>query len=327
MPTGSLNYIELRTLTGGHPGIIDVACPLCGPECRAAINRKREVLRIWDDGDFITYKCARCPAKGWAKPDRAAVYEPAARPKRVAPPAQDRAEIARFLWDKAEPFVGSLAEKYLAVRRCCISSPALRFLPGGSKYAPAMIARFGDGAVTGVHLTKLQADGSGKAGTAKDKIMIGPSMGQPIMLWSSADSSDLVIAEGNEDGASLALCRDWSVWVAGSAGRMAQITDKAAEFERVYFALDNDKAGHAALVHAQAVRPDVIPLNFAKALGIADCLDANKALLKYGSDAVSATIDWSAAKAAFATKQITFHQMLREISLAEGVFRRIASSL
>jgi hypothetical protein len=44
-----------------------------------------------------------------------------------------------------------------------------------------MIARFDFGDVTGIHLTKLKPDGSGKPGAEKDKLMIGPSRGQPVI--------------------------------------------------------------------------------------------------------------------------------------------------
>ena len=50
--------------------------------------------------------------------------------------------------------------------------------------------------VMGVHLTLLKADGSGKAGTGRDKIMIGPSSGWPIVLASPNDVGGLAITEG-----------------------------------------------------------------------------------------------------------------------------------
>ena len=48
-----------------------------------------------------------------------------------------------------------------------------------------MIARFGISVateLTGVHLTLLRGDGRDKAGTDRDKIMVGPSKGSPIVL-------------------------------------------------------------------------------------------------------------------------------------------------
>ena len=48
-----LSFEQLRELSGDHP-VSDVACPLCGP-AKSAAGRRRKVLRIWDDEDFITY--------------------------------------------------------------------------------------------------------------------------------------------------------------------------------------------------------------------------------------------------------------------------------
>ncbi len=56
----SIPFDQLRELNTGAAGIADVRCPLCGPSRKQPINRSRKVLRIWDDGDFISYTCARC---------------------------------------------------------------------------------------------------------------------------------------------------------------------------------------------------------------------------------------------------------------------------
>jgi hypothetical protein len=62
--------LDLAALAGGRFGVVDVACPLCGPERRHAVNSRRKVMRIWrDDPRFATYHCAvRCarlqPSRG-----------------------------------------------------------------------------------------------------------------------------------------------------------------------------------------------------------------------------------------------------------------------
>ena len=60
--------------------------------------------------------------------------------------------------------------------------------------------------VSGVHITRLLEDGTGKASDAegRSKVMVGPSMGLPIVLAPVSDSGGLVITEGVEDGLSLA---------------------------------------------------------------------------------------------------------------------------
>lgn len=315
---------QLRTLNAGRVGAVDAACPKCGQKCRSPANRKRRVLRIWDDGNFVTYKCARCEARGFAHDQHAGGM--ASRPKpetRAEPDRQDRAELARYLWARSLPLAGSLTELYLLSRQCLVTSSALRFLSARDEHPPAMIARFGvDGQITGVHLTKLKSDGSAKAGGEKDKIMIGPSVGQPIVVHDNPERSELLIAEGIEDAASLALCTGWTAWAAGSAGRIAQIVDVAQQFEAIYLAVDGDHAGRQALERTRTVRTDVIPVRLALVFGAK--FDANKVLIKHGRDALLAAIEWAESHARLARREIGFEAMVRASMRAEGVFRMIA---
>jgi Toprim domain len=84
-----------------------------------------------------------------------------------------------------------------------------------------------DVAVTGVHLTRLRPDGSGKAvfddPDESPKVMIGHSIGSPIVLAAPNDTLGLVVTEGIEDGLSVHEATGAGVWVAGSAGRMAAL--------------------------------------------------------------------------------------------------------
>lgn len=315
----------LHNLTGGRRGIHDVACPACGPECKSAANRNRKVLRVWDDGEFVTYKCARCEAKGWAK-DGGVGGLARARPSPL--PTEDKSELALFLWGKSTPAVGSIVQTYLTSRSCWVESAALRFLPGRGEHPPAMIARFGGEAVTGVHLTKLAADGSGKAGSDPDKVMIGPSNGQPIIICDNPDREELVIAEGIEDTASVVTATGWSGWAAGSAGRIPSVVAAAARYSKVYLAVDHDRAGKVALDRSLTVRPDLIPLRFAKMLGAAkENLDANKALIRFGAPVLLATIDLCEAQAAYVRREIGFHALQHAVNLAGIAYRPFSESL
>jgi hypothetical protein len=59
--SGTLSLYQIDQVTGGRLGRLDVACPMCGPERRSAMNRARKVLRIWRlTPGFATYHCARC---------------------------------------------------------------------------------------------------------------------------------------------------------------------------------------------------------------------------------------------------------------------------
>jgi hypothetical protein len=323
----ALDLAQLRGLSGGAERI-DVACPLCGPWRRTPSNRSRKVLRIWDDGSFVTYKCARCEAHGWARDasgEHHITPRPGPWPAPRQQPAAAKAALAAFLWGRSRPLAGTVAATYLQARCCFIDHSNfdhsnLRFLPARGAHPPAMIAQF---CPTGVHLTKLKADGSGKAGTANDKIMLGPSVGYPIVIADNPDHAELVVTEGIEDAASLALATGWTAWAAGSAGRIAGVLPAAKEFERVFIGVDCDAAGRAALDRARAVRADVIPLHIAKALGRRHRLDANQALIRYGADVVLAAIEWCDAQNRFATGQIGFHAMQRDVGRAERIFKHL----
>jgi hypothetical protein len=158
-----------------------------------------------------------------------------------------------------------------------------------------------------VHLTKLAADGTGKAGTDKDKIMLGPSNGQPIVVADNPEHGELLIAEGIEDALSLALVTGWTAWAAGSASRIASVLPAATAFERIYIAVDDDAAGTHALARGRPVCREVIPLRIAKALGRRDRLDANKCLIAFGADALILAIEWAEAQDALARKRVGFH--------------------
>jgi len=288
-----LSFDTLRASARGK--ITDIACPNCGQSCKTPSNRIRKVLRIWDDGgDFITYSCARCGESGWVRDDtgRSTPRRRMAPAKRVDHPAPDKSATARFLLERSRAGGGSLTEVYLRSRQCWDASLSVRYLEPQNGYPPAMIARFGlCGEITGVHITRLKPDGTDKAGTDKDKIMIGPSMGQPIVVYENPKRPELAICEGIEDAASIAVSAGLTCWAAGSAGRIAALMPATRNFEHVYVAADNDFAGKRALQLAREKRSDIIPLDFGE-------LDANDTLLKHGADAILTAIAASIREAA-----------------------------
>jgi hypothetical protein len=82
-----------------------------------------------------------------------------------------------------------------------------------------MITRLGGaGPVTGIHLTRLRADGTGKADVEKPKIMLGPSQGEPIIVHDNPERLDLFIGEEMEDAASIAVATGSTCWAAGISG-------------------------------------------------------------------------------------------------------------
>jgi hypothetical protein len=105
-----------------------------------------------------------------------------------------------------------------------------------------------DSAVTGVHLTRLKPDGSGKA-VFEDphepaKVMIGCSSGSPIVLAPPNDLLGLAITEGIEDALSIHESTGLGVWAAGSAGRMAALAAAVPDYiNTVTMSADDDAAG------------------------------------------------------------------------------------
>lgn len=285
----ALNAAQLLELSG-RQSITDIACPHCGPNRRAAHNQIRKVMRVWNDGNgFLTYHCERCGESGWAIDQHSGSTD---RPRRqtapIKPETTERAELAAVFWSRRRPARGSLAQRYLQSRDCYIRSDAIAFLPARGDHGPAMIARFGfSGEVTGVHLTRLAPDGRGKAGTDKDKFMLGPSQGQPIIVQDNLERLDLFIAEGIEDAASIAVATGLTCWAAGSAGRIAALMPLTRGFDNVFVAADNDFAGERALQRAREIRPDVIHLKFG------NDADANDVLRRSGSDGMLAIINSS----------------------------------
>jgi hypothetical protein len=270
--------IDLATIDKLAPntGVIDVACPICGPERRTPINRRRKVLRVWRlEPGFATYHCARCGARGHARDDysrpqidraefeRRLAAARAEAAERECSSAAERLSKAQWLWKSRKPIAGSIAETYLRQARGYRGAiPAtLGYLAPRGEHGPAMIAAFGmayepeaglleiaDIAVRGVHITRLASDGSNKAGTECDKIMLGSSIGYPIVLAPANDLLGLAITEGIEDALSLHQATDLGAWAAGSASRLPSLADTVPSYIKsaTIFAHDDRAGMHGA---------------------------------------------------------------------------------
>ena len=266
----ALDLGTIERLTGGRLGVYDALCPFCGPARQKPISRRKPVLRIWRlDPSFATFHCARCGERGHVRNGSAAWLDPAAvdRARREAveseyASAASRLRTARWLWARRHVLAGSIAEIYLREARGYSGqieplSATLGFLPARGDYGPAMIAAFGvphepepgrlviaDDAVRGVHITRLAPDGMGKAGSDFDKIMIGRSVGSPIVLAPANDLLGIAITEGIEDALSVHLATGLGAWAAGSASRLPALVDAIpAYIESVTILVDDDANG------------------------------------------------------------------------------------
>jgi hypothetical protein len=203
----------------------------------------------------------------------------AAERERVS--AAERLSKARWLWSRRKSIGGTPAEIYLRQARGYTGQipTTLGYLPPRGEHGAAMIAAFGIGSepepgqlviadadVQGVHITKLKTDGSGKAGTDADKIMIGMSIGSPITVAPPNDLLGLVISEGIEDALSAHEATGLGAWVAGSASRLPALADAVPScIEAVTVLVDDDKEGrrHAAELRTWLVARGIKEVRFA----------------------------------------------------------------
>jgi Toprim domain len=233
---------------GGRLGTFDTICPLCSAFRQSPANRRAKVFRIYRiEAAFAGFHCVHCGEKGHARDRNSPPPDPVKLAKARAESAErnlihkfERLDRARWLWSVRKPIVDSPAATYLRQARG-YGGPlptTLGFLPPRGEHSPAMVAAFGiphevepgiisiaDTAVRGVHLTRLAPDGSGKAGSGKDKIMVGSSAGMPIVLAPPNDLLGLVITEGIEDALSAHEATGLGAWAAGCASRLPALAD------------------------------------------------------------------------------------------------------
>jgi hypothetical protein len=168
-------------------------------------------------------------------------------------------EKASYLWSRRKRITGSVAERYLREARgiICALPPTLAFLPPLKRgHKSAMIAAFGlvdelepgllgkPRDVNAVHLTLLKPDGSGKAETEPDKLIIGSPCGMPIVLAPPNDLLGMAVTEGIEDALTAHAALGLGAWAAGSAGMLPKLADAVPSYiEAVTVFAHPDKAG------------------------------------------------------------------------------------
>ena len=121
------------------------------------------------------------------------------------------AELAREIWDSAQPISGTLVEIYLGSRGITLPDPApdcLRFAPklthSNGQFFPAMIAlptnpKTGE-PIGGIQRTFLSWTGKGKAQVEKNeqKMSLGPTKGGVVRLAEPTEGKPLILGEGVE---------------------------------------------------------------------------------------------------------------------------------
>lgn len=134
----------------------------------------------------------------------------------------DLNKVALAVWRHAEPFPGTLADRYLRSRAIVPDGLNARFDPrcqcgaGAAKaFAPALIVPIEDDTgVIAIHRTWLSPDGRDKADMAEPKRMLG-NPGAGAVRWGGIPADGILrLAEGVEDAASVMnmLGAGVSVW-------------------------------------------------------------------------------------------------------------------
>jgi putative DNA primase/helicase len=123
----------------------------------------------------------------------------------------DHNKVALAVWRHAEPYAGSLAERYLRSRAIVPDGinarydPRCQFGAGAAKaYAPALIVPIEeDAGVVAIHRTFLAPNGRGKADMPEPKWMLG-NPGSGAVRWGGIPTDGVLrLAEGVEDAASV----------------------------------------------------------------------------------------------------------------------------
>lgn len=177
----------------------------------------------------------------------------------VEPEAEIAERIARALkvWEEAQPAAGTIVETYLRSRRLPLPPlPVIRFAPkrwhaDARDHWPAMVALFTDAhdRPTGVHLTYLRPDGSGKAPLAKldQRRTMGLIKGSAIRL--AGGDGRLLVGEGIETVLSVHVKTGRPAWASGGANNLPPLR-LPDSISAVTALVDGDKAGRESCVEA-----------------------------------------------------------------------------
>jgi hypothetical protein len=286
-----------RALSGDVSGRNSVSAPAPG---HSAKDRSRSI--VFDPkapGGFVVYPHAGDDWRRCRDHVRERIGLPVFRPERPQKPAPgahhgapgprdsgepakaatqppDNARKAAWLWGAREPITeGCPAGLYLRRGRRFDGPipPTLGYLPPNGKHPPAMIAAFGFARelepgftrapelVTDVHLTRLTPEG-GKATINPVKIMLGQSMGLPIVLAPANDLLAIDIVEGIETGLSVLAWRGAGIWVAGTAGRMPALAEALPSYiECVHIFAERDGGFRFAQKAARIVKEREIEIH------------------------------------------------------------------
>jgi hypothetical protein len=267
--TEILSDNDIRGLPSEQNGRYYTTCPQCSAKRKFA-HQKQKCLGVTITDKGVHFGCNHCDWKGggfYETRNKSAVVKSRqtislpTSPIQIDQEAEQRRK-ARWHYSRSVPATGTPVETYLKSRGITIAPPAtVRYLsPQKKGRPPAMIAPFAipeeiePGMITvrpenisGVHLTLLKPDGSGKIeeteGTSA-KLMLGPSRGLPLVVAPPNDLLGLAITEGIEDAASVHQVTGLGAWAAGCANRLPGLAAAVPDYiNSVWIIADPDKDG------------------------------------------------------------------------------------
>jgi hypothetical protein len=211
--------------------------------CYRAKKRQVANLRQGDESPVVTNGAQRDDDHGRAVEQAAAIVGIGRNTvQRVESPLT-------AIWARTLPLAGTIGETYIRHRRGVLppADSDVRYLPPSDRYPPSLCALVTD-AVTAepisLHFTRLAADGRGKAGTERDKVLLAGhrKAGGVIRIWpDEAVTHGLAIAEGIETALSAAHAYT-PVWATVDAGNLAAFLVLGGISSLIVFA-DHDPAG------------------------------------------------------------------------------------
>lgn len=217
-------------------------CPQC-----ARGSRDTALAITTDELDDVAF-CHRCGYVEYMAADRHEIrHMPIRATSRSAP--LDWSTRAEGIWRRSQSLADTLGERYLQHRGCALPprDSHLRYLPGDDRYPPTLCAAVTDvvsGQPISLHFTRLAADGRGKAGTDRDKLLMAGhrKKGGCIRLWpDDAVTYGLAVTEGIETALAAAPAYT-PIWATIDCAGMAALPVLASIESLVIFA-DHDDAG------------------------------------------------------------------------------------
>jgi putative DNA primase/helicase len=184
-----------------------------------------------------------------------------ARQKRLREAEARRQEAAdlvlcKRIWAETSPIAGTAAEAYLWSRDLVLDGvDDVRFHPAAPRSKdpanilthPAMVAlvRSLDGEPRALHLTSIEADGSGKAFGARARLMFGPVGGHAVHLAGGGSGRVLAVGEGIETTAAYSALKGLAGWATLSTSGMSKLRVPWG-LRKLVIASDGDRGGAKA---------------------------------------------------------------------------------